>query len=842
MTIKKRFEREHTDVLRDIRPLGERISDWAQQPNNATGVFIFGAASFHIYPPILPLADIIVLIYIFYFIWLATRERKLSFKMPWGAPYKDKNNKGPGKGEKSEGILYIGNDKESGTECWFTNSDARTHILYLGTTGSGKTEGLKSMVSNAMCWGSGFVYTDGKADTDLWSSLSSLARRFGRDDDLLVMNYMTGNSDVKAPSNTMNPFASGSSSYLTQMLVSLMPEAEGDNAMWKERAVSLISSVMPALTWKRDNQDMPLSIATIRDFVTLGNVVKLAREEAIPDKITEGLQSYLDTLPGFNDEAFDDEGREKPVSPDQPMIDTTTPRQQHGYLAMQFTRALQSLGDEYGYIFDTQAEDVDMLDVDLNRRILVVLIPALEKSNDEIANLGKIIAATLKGMMGQTLGATVEGDSSKVIENKPTYSQTPFITVFDEVGYYTVEGMAVMAAQARSLGFCLIYAAQDLPSLQKRAKEESRSITANCNLKIFGKLEDPTDTKDFFEKTVGEALVMESSGFETSHGSMTKSYSDQAQAQLQSRARASYDELRTFVEGQSIVAFGEEVVEAQIFYANPGHAKAMRVTRFVALPPPDDTLLKHASAIAKLRDLMVKKNWRAEKADVAEDIPAVIDAMVKAYNTAGKAGRNGVECGIAAIAGIHAIDNPVDLSDRQAPVAQQEQQPAEQPAQKQALREQADPQQKTGHVASGEKQPQPAGETMQHNAETPRHTPQQTAPVSDGDSSGESNPMAFFAGGSGHRQAETEAKAAQETEQTQKAAHIETGTAQKSSGKPASASASARAGATDYGQLKGDSKAQTGQSFDVLRKAASQTSRKLIRNTDNGGNDGEAAE
>ena len=49
-----------------------------------------------------------------------------------------------------------------------------------------------------------------------------------------------------------------------------------------------------------------------------------------------------------------------------------------------------------------------MIDIVLNRRILITLIPALEKSPDEAANLGKIVAATIKGMMGSTLGATVE--------------------------------------------------------------------------------------------------------------------------------------------------------------------------------------------------------------------------------------------------------------------------------------------------------------------------------------------------------------------------------------------------------------------------------------------------
>lgn len=73
---------------------------------------------------------------------------------------------------------------------------------------------------------------------------------------------------------------------------------------------------------------------------------------ALPDNLRKGLKGYLETLPGFVDAAFDDEGRDKPMGPDQPMIDTTTAKTQHGYLSMQFTRSLQSLADDYGYIFD----------------------------------------------------------------------------------------------------------------------------------------------------------------------------------------------------------------------------------------------------------------------------------------------------------------------------------------------------------------------------------------------------------------------------------------------------------------------------------------------------------
>lgn len=655
----RKYERKHTDILRDTRPWSQRVLEWLRQPTHSSAVFITAAAGVFFLEDIRNLGDWIVLFLGLYYYGLKKADRSLAFKMPMGSKFKDANNKGPGRSGKGEGILYMGNVEKTNEEVWFTNDDARTHILYLGTTGSGKTEGLKSMVTNALTWASGFVYIDGKADTDLWSSLSSLVRRFGRDDDLLILNYMTGNSDRRAPSNTMNPFSSGSASYLTNMLVSLMPEAEGDNAMWKERAVSLVGSLMPALTWKRDNQDIPTSVSTIREYLNLNNVIKLSRDQALPEKIRFSIKGYLDTLPGYNDAAFDDMGREKPAGPDTPMIDTTTPRQQHGYLAMQFTRSLQSLGDDYGYIFDSQAADVEMVDVVLNRRILVVLIPALEKSGDETANLGKIVAATIKGMMGSTLGATVEGESAAVIENKPTKSSTPFMCVFDEVGYYAAQGMAVMAAQARSLGFCLIYSAQDLPAMEKRVKEEARSITANCNIKIFGKLEDPTQTKEFFEKTVGSSFVMETTGLQLSGDRQTGSYYDNKQAGLQLRARASYDGLRAFKEGQAVIAFGPMVVDTQIFYSNPGHAKAMRVTRYISLPPPDEQMLTSAPQIAKLRDLMVDKAWTALKADVKTETPQEITALNQGFEEALDASYSGTDAGMVAIASVFALGNPL---------------------------------------------------------------------------------------------------------------------------------------------------------------------------------------
>ena len=654
--------------FRDTRPTGERIAESMGATTSISYVYFSLAMALIILPIvglnfILGCADLLAFIAWLYARWFNARGFSLPLKMPSYSTRKDPKNPIPGTDNvagKSEGILFLGNERDpkTGHELWLTNSDARTHTLFLGTTGTGKTEGLKSLVSNALSWGSGFVYVDGKADTDLWASLYSLARRLGREDDLLVLNYITGNSDDASLSNTFNPFSNGSSSYLSNMITTLMPDAGGDNAMWKERAVALMFALMPALTFKRDKQGMLMDIGSVREYIELKPIVKLSRDATLPERIIRGLQGYLTTLPGFVDEAFDDDGNEKPPSPDAPMYDLQIARQQHGYLSMQFTRAFQSLADEYGFIFGAQLADIDTIDVVLNRRMLIGLIPSLEKSGDEAANLGKIIAASLKGMMGSTLGASIEGAWEDTIESKQTRSSSPYMTVFDEVGYYTAQGMAVMAAQARSLGFALVFAAQDIPAMEKRVKQEAHSILGNCNLKIFGKLEDPLETKKFFDDHVGGVWVYESTGFNAPTNLMSSffvnnPYIDNRQTGgLVTRSRTNYDWLREMREGQVIMMFHDFIVSAQLFHAEPKKVRAMRVHRLLPVPGSTTSTQAKERMVSDLSAKLENPEWVAEKTMSPAQVQPEIKALSMGYEAAQEAGLDPVKAAMAALAGL----------------------------------------------------------------------------------------------------------------------------------------------------------------------------------------------
>lgn len=473
------------------------------------------------------------------------------------------------------------------------------------------TEALVSLAFNALVHGSGFVYVDGKGDNSLWEKIFSLARVMGREDDLLVINYMTGSTDVFGPqktklSNTLNPFTTGSSGGLTELLVSLMDDAGGDNAMWKGRAISLISSIMLALVDLRDRKEILLDVDVIREYLILENISKLAKRRDLPSHVTQSIRSYLRSLPGYQENSNKQ---------------SETVMDQHGYLQMQFTKILGSLADSYGYIFRTNLGEVDFWDVVLNRRILVVLLPALEKSPEELANLGKIIVACLKQMMSAGLGAKLEGTRRDVIETKPTNAASPFMCILDEYGYYAVKGAAVMPAQARSLGFSMVFAGQDYPALEKASKEEAASTLGNCNIKIFMKLEDPEKTFDLALKSAGRITVVKSDGYERTPDmfGMGTYHKTNAGARFEEKDRISLIDLKNQREGEAHILFKGDLVRANMFYANPPKSSDLQLNHFLPVRPPEkEEIAKLDEGIKILKEKLLGEPFDPSEADFFE--------------------------------------------------------------------------------------------------------------------------------------------------------------------------------------------------------------------------------
>ncbi len=475
-----------------------------------------------------------------------------------------------------DGLFFLGNETGTQKEIWISDSEARRHVLYMGTTGAGKSESLISLVANTLATNSAFTYVDGKADTGLYAKIFSLCRRFGREDDLLVINYMVGtlNADLKRDkklSNTLNPFARETAELLSELVNALLPGG-GSDGIWKERAGVFMSALIKSLVSLRDNGHLLLDVGVIRDHFTLEKIVGLSKDTRIPEKDRAGLINYVLNLPGYQPEKGDDQ---EPTVYDQ-----------HGYVVMQWQPSFGMLADTYGHIMKTQLADCSFMDIILQRRILLVLLPALEKSPANLANLGKVIISSMKGMMAGALGAELEGETEYILDAKPTNGRT-YQCVFDEYGYYSVEGAAVLPAQARGLGFSLVFAGQDYQAFKKGSEEEAASIKANCATKVCMALEDPTETADIFTKGAGQGVKAVERSVEKESGMFGVRTVGSRTIEFEKTDRITERDLKNQDSGEFHIINRDDFARGRSFYANPKKLKSLRVNSFIRVEPPE---------------------------------------------------------------------------------------------------------------------------------------------------------------------------------------------------------------------------------------------------------------
>ena len=650
--------------LRNVQTPFQRFQQACRQPRVLGVMSLALAGVVYQYPAVLDLGLLVGL-----GLWVGGQRLKpcLPMKLPDRYAGVDAHDLEPGsetKGRRARGMLHLGNDRQNGAELYVTEDEVRTHLLILGGTGAGKTEAMLGLAAQALLWGSGFSFKDAKGDTALWAKTFALARACGREDDLYVINYLTGAAtvDPEAPverrlSNTFNPFATGSADTLTQLLVAQMAEAGGDSATWKDKAIGLLTVVVRVLAALRDRgldergAPFTFDVLALRRTVPLDALIDLHLRATfqvdgftLPAAVQAGLKHYLDSVPGFREphQLWEQQTPDVPFSadiirerryPTQPEPQTYV---QHGYLVNQFNRMLTQLADVYGHIYRVRQGEVDFADLVLNRRILLVQLPALEKSPDELASLGKVIVAAMKTMLAVGLGARLEGAHREVIVSKPLNAPSPFLDFNDEYGYYAVKGFAVVAAQARALGFAVCFGGQDSPSFGKESKEEAAAIFGNTLIKIAMKVEDAQDTFELFQKTAGEAWVTPTSGFaRPEHAWLSNAYHDTRSASVEKRSRIDLLDIRDHRAGQAHIFQGATLIRADLFYARPPSAPAYRLNRFIELLPQTvDTLQaqQDGGEIPERLRFPDRDNLRAAIGKIEDTPNALLDLLNLPHN------------------------------------------------------------------------------------------------------------------------------------------------------------------------------------------------------------------
>ena len=567
---------ERKRLHRDVRSPSQRLADALKLGQVQTGGIFTAGLCLLLFP-----ACATPLFCIGLALFLArcacVNNERLPFRMPMGLTGTDRGDPLPGRSgfARPEGIFFLGNRLQDKQELWLKAKDILTHCLLFGTTGSGKTETLVSLSYNALATASGLFYIDPKASPKLAVQIWQMARFLGRDDDFRVLNYGTsGKVKGKSPrrlSNTNNPFTVGSAEALTQLLVSLMPASDGANSIFADKAQALISGVMYALVDLRDKGLLKLSTSIIRDSLALEKCVALALHPELDEESRASIQAALATSGWIA-------GRDLKEQPE-------SFAEQFGYAQSYFGKALSSLTDTYSHIYGAEDGEVDFSDAIMQRRILVVLLPSLEKAPAELASLGKISLSAIRNACAVGLGAHIEGDAADVLETLPTDTVGigPYLCIVDEYAAIVTPGFEVVLTQGRGLGIAAIVASQDYAGILEADKKGAQQMVANTCLKVFMRMQDAEKTWELIRGQAGQSTVLRTSGFNINE-QISSDYRDANSTTVEQEDRVVLRDLQEQIEGEAHFVFSGQIVRGDMFFANPSLKKAqLRVPQLLQL-------------------------------------------------------------------------------------------------------------------------------------------------------------------------------------------------------------------------------------------------------------------
>lgn len=485
--------------------------------------------------------------------------------------YKDASSKDNGR--RGQGYIFLGTGQgeDEGLEVWATPSDVRTHRLIVGTTGSGKTEELYGELFNALMLQSGAILIDGKGSQNTHHRILSMTRMFGREQELLLLSFMMGAEDFVGSSptkrsNTSNPFSSGNSPAKAEILKNLLGEQKGGDTSWRQRAENLIDGLMPLLTFLQNRGHILFNARTLVEFMKLetienltmfglvrgvhGNVIDLARDYPhdfanLHRYSAPMMQALIQNLPSYtmarpqSPHAFMDlpiqeidralaGGSDAVLEWSQAFVESQSKAsevsqmagaqgaarqqasQQWGFLVMQVFVAVSQLSYIYGHIFDEEVGEIDWRDVMLNRRLIYVTLPSIDRSPQSRTVVGRFAVSCVSSALGRMLDTSFEGDSRELVEGRPFNARMPFYVLLDEYTHYAVPGFSIVPAQAREFGVALTFGMQELDGLGKSDPVELAQTFENTNLRLLGRYVGGTqrDTWRMMSGAFGEADVM----------------------------------------------------------------------------------------------------------------------------------------------------------------------------------------------------------------------------------------------------------------------------------------------------------------------------------------------
>lgn len=493
----------------------------------------------------------------------------------------------------SRGIFYIGYQRlnDIGRELWLTLDDLTRHIMFFASTGGGKTETIFSWMLNSFCWGRGFTFVDGKAQNDTARTCYYLARRFGREDDVEYINFMTGGmsrSEIihkghknRPQSNTFNPFALSTEAFIAETMQSMLPK-NVQGGEWQSRAIAMNKALVFGTKFWSVRENKTMSLQMLREFMPLDKLAELyciAVDDQWPQEAVSPLYNYLVDVPGFDMALVR-----------TPSAWTEEPRKQHSYLTGQFLETFSTFTETFGEIFAQDAGDIDIRDSIHSDRILLTLIPAMNSSEHTTSALGRMFVTQQSMILARDLGHKLEGLDSEVLEITKYKGIFPYLCFLDELGAFYTEMIAIEATQVRSLELALIMMSQDQERIENQTTATNvATLMQNAGTKVAGKIVSDDKTARTISNAAGKEARANMVSLQRRDGVIGTSWIDGDHINIQMEDKINVQDLIKLQPGENYIVFQGDPVAGASFYIKPQEKtcdEPLIINRYITINPP----------------------------------------------------------------------------------------------------------------------------------------------------------------------------------------------------------------------------------------------------------------
>ncbi len=355
-------------------------------------------------------------------------------------------------GAVAEDDYVVGTEVSTGREVGLSRQEAERNLVVLGTAGDEKTAALLGISDAFLAKGGGMAFVDGTGNPDVVERVAHMAAWYGRLADLQVLDL-----DRPAPrvgTESMNPFARADAGDLHRILSAVMPEGSR-----MDRTRSFLWPLSQALAWLSAERGVALDAGVVQAYLTveaLGSLATPGANPGMPAGVEAGIRAYLCSLEGYD--------------PERGAYQAATVAQDHASQAGTLGNWLGFVHEVFGDTLGNATPDIDLAEVVANRRILLVRLPSMEKSGEDLRRLGQLVASAL-------VVATKGAGARK--------GRVPFLCVLDEVSYYVCEGLGAAASRSAATGTAWVVSAAGVPELRRKEWTEGGRLADACETRIF---------------------------------------------------------------------------------------------------------------------------------------------------------------------------------------------------------------------------------------------------------------------------------------------------------------------------------------------------------------------